>query len=90
HSAAFTLGALHLGIALRRRLGASLVPARMGRSLLVAAVMGTLAWAAVSAWDPDGRVATAVALLAVGGIGALCYAAAVRRLGALPPPLPAA
>ncbi|HZB71414.1 MAG TPA: lipid II flippase MurJ [Acidimicrobiales bacterium] len=90
HSAAFTLGALHLGIALRRRLGASLVPARMGRSLLVAAAVGTLAWAAVSAWDPDGRVATAAALLAVGAIGALCYVAAVRRLGALPPPLPAA
>jgi hypothetical protein len=35
-------------------------------------------------------VVTGVVLLLVGGTGALAYAAGVRRLGALPPPLPAA
>ena len=59
------------------------------RRLLLAAV-GVAAWAAVSTLDPDGRVATGAALVGVGGLGALVYAGAVRRLGALPPPLPAA
>jgi putative peptidoglycan lipid II flippase len=90
HSAAFTIGALHLGIALRRRLRAPLVPARVGRALAVAVALGIAAWATVSAWDPGGRVATAAALALVGGVGAAAYAGAVRRLGALPPPLPAA
>jgi putative peptidoglycan lipid II flippase len=90
HSAAFTVGALHLAIALRRRLGAPFVPARVGRAVVLAAVVGVAAWAVVSAVDPQGRVVTGVVLLLVGGAGALAYAAGVRRLGALPPPLPAA
>jgi putative peptidoglycan lipid II flippase len=90
HSAAFTLGALYLGVVLRRRLGHPLVPAGVGRAVVVAAGVGVAAWAALSAWDPSGRPATAVALALVGGAGALLYAGAVRRLGALPPPLPAA
>jgi putative peptidoglycan lipid II flippase len=90
HSASFLIGALHLGIALRRRLGAPLVPAGVGRALVLAAAVGVAAWAAVSALDPDGRVATGATLVAVGGLGALVYAGAVRRVGALPPPLPGA
>jgi putative peptidoglycan lipid II flippase len=90
HSAAFAIGALHLGIALRRRLGAPLVPAGVGRALVLAALLGVAAWAVVSAWDPEGRVATAAALALVGGTGAAAYVGGVRRLGALPPPLPAA
>ena len=57
---------------------------------MLAAVIGVAAWAAVSALDPEGRVATGAALVVVGGGGALVYAGAVRRVGALPPPLPAA
>jgi putative peptidoglycan lipid II flippase len=90
HSAAFTIGAISLGVALRRRLGASLVPAGVGRAVVLAAVVGVAAWAAVSAVDPEGRLATAAVLVVVGGVGALVYAGAVRRVGALPPPLPAA
>jgi putative peptidoglycan lipid II flippase len=90
HSAAFTLGGVYLGVALRRRLGHPLVPAGVGRAAVAAGAVGVAAWAAVSAWDPSGRPATAVALVLVGGAGALLYAGAVRRLGALPPPLPAA
>jgi putative peptidoglycan lipid II flippase len=90
HSAAFAIGAVHLGLALRRRLGQPLVPAGVGRAALAAAVVGVAGWAAMSAWDPSGRLATAVALAVVGGAGAVLYVGAVRRLGALPPPLPAA
>ena len=90
HSAAFTIGAFHLGIALRRRLGAPLVPDRVARALVPAVSLGLAAWALVSAWDPQGRLATAAALLLVGGLGAAAYIGAVRRLGALPPPLPTA
>jgi putative peptidoglycan lipid II flippase len=90
HSAAFTVGAVYLAIVLRRRLGASLLPSGVGRAAGVAAVLGVAAWAAVSAWDPQGRVAVAAALALVGGAGAAVYVWAVRRLGVLPPPLPAA
>jgi hypothetical protein len=66
------------------------VPAGVGRAAVVAAVLGLAAWAVVSGLDPQGRLATAAVLVVVGGVGTAAYAAAVRRLGALPPPLPAA
>ncbi len=87
HSGAFLLGAAWLWAGLARRLGSPLVPTGALRAAVPAALVGVLAWIALSGWDPSDRVGSALALVVLGGVGAAAYALSARRLGAFPAPL---
>jgi putative peptidoglycan lipid II flippase len=61
----------------------------LGRRLLgpvtLSAVLGVAAWAAISAWNPAGRIATAVALAVVSAAGGGLYLLGTRVLSSAPP-----
>jgi len=84
HSGAMTLAAIVLFIALWRRVGHSLVPAALLRSAGFGLPIAVLAWAAMRAIDPDGRVATLLTLAIVSAVAAALYLAAVRFSGGFP------
>jgi hypothetical protein len=87
HSVGFALGSLALAIGLRRRQGLSFWPRPLPGIAVLAIATGVLAWFAMDAWAPDGRLVTAVALLVVGGIAGGLYYGALRGLHLLPGPL---
>lgn len=82
HSAAYTVGALVLAVGLRRRTGASLLPAALGRMALVSAAVGGSAWAgqAVLGDDPA-RVADIAYLAGAGVVGGAFVLGAYKVLG---------
>jgi putative peptidoglycan lipid II flippase len=87
HTAAYALGAAVLAVWLAPRAGAAwhtgqLVPLGM------ALVAGGLAWVAMEAWAPDGRVLTLVAVVVVGAAATALYAAGAWMAGAVPPRSP--
>jgi putative peptidoglycan lipid II flippase len=81
HSVAYLLGSLALGVGLARRTGHSLVPRQLGRAVAVAGGIGALAWLAMRAIAPDGRLETLAVLAVVGGAAAVAYVAALRMSG---------
>jgi putative peptidoglycan lipid II flippase len=83
HSAAYLLGMLWLGNRLRPSVG-SLVGVGQLRPVLLAGGVAAVAWLAMRAWSPDGRIVTVVALTVVVGAGLGVYVAGLRVLGALP------
>ena len=83
HSAAQLLGTVWLALRLRPAVG-SVVSARQGLALAPAVAVGLGAWAAVSAWSPDGRAAALAAVVGLGAAGLGAYALALRALGAVP------
>jgi putative peptidoglycan lipid II flippase len=83
HTAAYALGAVALAARLRGEVGwawhaRQLVPAAL------AVAGGGIAWVAMDAWDPTGRIATAVAVAAVSAGAMVIYAGGLRLLGAVP------
>ncbi|HEY8545348.1 MAG TPA: lipid II flippase MurJ [Acidimicrobiales bacterium] len=67
HSVAYTVGALVLAVDLRRRTGGSLLPAALGRMVLVSAAVGVAAWAGQAVLGDDPRRFADIAYLAVAG-----------------------
>jgi putative peptidoglycan lipid II flippase len=83
HSFAYSVGALVLAVALVRRTGVSLVPAALGRMLLVAAVAGGGAWFASQGFldqDPS-RLADLAFLAVAGAVGGAVVLGGYRLLG---------
>lgn len=88
HSAAYGLGAVGLARALRPSLGSVAAWAHL-RSVLGAALVGGGAWAALDAWQPQGRLPSlAAVVVAAAGAGAV-YVVLVRALGLGPGAAPA-
>ncbi|HEV8116533.1 MAG TPA: lipid II flippase MurJ, partial [Acidimicrobiales bacterium] len=83
HTGAYALGGLWLAHRLQPQVGTVLRSAHL-RPLAGAAAMGLVAWAAMSAWSPDGRGLTLVALVVVGGLAMGGYVVALHWLGAVP------
>ncbi|HYF45674.1 MAG TPA: lipid II flippase MurJ, partial [Acidimicrobiales bacterium] len=86
HTVGFALGAGWLAVQLVRRRGISLRPQSLPVVLPLAVALGGLAWLGADLWSPDGRVATALCLVVVGGAAAAVYWGAVRRFHLLPGP----
>lgn len=84
HTVAFLLGALALGVGLRRRVREPLFPRSFPLALAVSAVLAGAAWAVFRALEPSGRIADLVALTVVGGLGLALWWAAVRVLRLAP------
>lgn len=82
HSIAYLLGALALGIGLSRRTGHALAPRELVRASVAAGAVGTLAWLAMRALGPQGRLAILGATAIVGIAAAAAYVAVVRMSGA--------
>ena len=71
HTTAYVVGMIVLGVGCRRRSGHSIVPRPCfrSRSTISAGVVSGVAWVAMRALDPSGRLQTLVCLALVGGIG---------------------
>jgi putative peptidoglycan lipid II flippase len=81
HTIAYALGAMWLGHRLRGRVGRTLSPTLL-RPLVASAAVGCGAWLAMSAWSPDGRAVTAVAVAIIGAAGGVTYLLLMRLVGA--------
>jgi len=79
HTTAYAIGVVILGVGCRRRTGRSLVPMLLPVSVAISSVIAFVAWLAIRALDPSGRLATAACLAVVGAVGTGVYALAVRR-----------
>ncbi len=91
HTMAYTLGAVCMGIQLRRRLGHPIFPFALVRTTIIAGTLGTAAWFAHQEIEPSHRI-DALAFLAVagvvgGGLYLLALLASRRRLHTLAPPV---
>ena len=84
HTVAFLLGALVLGVGLRRRIHQPLFPRAFAPALVVSAVLAAAAWAAVQALDPDTRIEDLAVLAGVGLVGLGLWWSAVRALRLAP------
>ncbi len=82
HSVAYLLGSLALGAGLARRTGYSIVPRQVGRAVVVSGAIGAVAWLAMRAIAPDGRLQTFAVTAVVGSAAALAYVALLRLSGA--------
>lgn len=85
HSAAMAVGALVLFVALRRRVPRPLFPRALLRAAGFGGPIAGAAWLAMTALDPQGRLATLAALTVVGGVAAASYLGALRLTGGFPP-----
>ena len=84
HTAAYAVGAVILWIGLARRTGHLVVPASLGRAILVALPLAVGVWAVTQVVEPAGRIAT---LLLVGGlvtVAGVLYVVGLRALGGVP------
>jgi putative peptidoglycan lipid II flippase len=88
HSVAYALGAAWLLWCLRDVVGRIVTWSHLP-PIALSAGLGVVAWGVMEAWDPRGRVMTAVALAVIAGLGGAAYVAVLRRLGALPGAAPA-
>jgi putative peptidoglycan lipid II flippase len=83
HSGAYLLGLLWLAVELRPAVG-SVVGIGQLRAVALAAGVGLGAWSVISAWSPQGRVVTLVAMTALAIVGGAVYIGGLRAVGALP------
>lgn len=81
NSLAYTLGALALGVGLRRRTQASFVPREFPRVVALAAAIGGLAWGVTRVADVRGRVAAAGTVVGLVAAGGIVYLVGLRALG---------
>jgi len=79
HTTSYVLGVIVLGIGARRRTGRSIVPRTLPIAVAISVAIAVVAWLAMRALDPSGRVATVACLAVVGSIGAGLYALAIRH-----------
>ncbi|HMQ28106.1 MAG TPA: lipid II flippase MurJ, partial [Acidimicrobiales bacterium] len=84
HTVAFLLGALVLGIVLRRRIHQPLFPRAFAPALVVSALLAGVAWAVVRALDPSTRLEDLAVLAGVGLAGLALWWLAVRALRLAP------
>ena len=89
HTAAYALGAIALALRLRPHVGAVWHLGQL-RPVGIAIATAGLAWAAMEAWAPDGRLVTLLAIAVLGGLAMGAYGVALRLLGAVPPSGPGA
>ena len=80
----FLIGTAWLALRLRRCEAVALWPRTLPVVTLVTVVLAALAWGAVAAWAPDGRMATAVCLTVVSLVVGAAYYGTVRGLHLLP------
>jgi len=83
HSLAYAIGAVWLALRLRPDVGSVVALAQL-RPLALTVAVGAAAWAAMSAWSPDGRLPTVAALVVIGAAGGVAYVIGLRALGAGP------
>ena len=88
HTGAYLIGMVWLGGRLRPEVG-TLIGVGQLRPLLLAVAVAGVAWLAMRAWSPDGRVVTMVGLTLIVGASLGVYVAGLRALGALPGRAPA-
>ena len=90
HTIAYTLGALALGVALRRKLGHAIFPLALPRITLVAGLIAIAAWIAHQYFEPKHRIDALFFLAVAVTIGSGAYFGVVRatrrRLHTLPTP----
>ncbi len=84
HTVAFLLGALVLGVGLRRRIHEPLFPRAFPLSLVVSAALALGAWLVVRAVDPSSRIEDLVVLAGVGVVGLGLWWLAVKVLRLAP------
>jgi putative peptidoglycan lipid II flippase len=84
HTAAYAVGALVLWIGLARRTGHLVVPASLGRAVLVTVPVALGGWVITQAVEPDGRVLTILLLAGIVAVGGIVYVAALRAIGGTP------
>ena len=84
HTVAFLLGAVVLGVGLRRRVHEPLFPRAFPVALLVSVALATAAWFAMTALDPSSRLGDVLSLTLVGGVGLGLWWGAVRVLHLAP------
>ncbi len=87
HTVGFLLGTVWLAVRLRQRQVRSIWPSSLPVVTLLAAVLAGGAWVAIDAWAPDGRLATALAMVVISAAAGILYYAGVRGLHLLPGPL---
>jgi putative peptidoglycan lipid II flippase len=90
HTIAYVVGAIVLGVGLRRRTGAQLVPAVLGRAALVSIPLAGGAWWIDDLVDPSSRIAQFFLLAGLVLAGAAIYAAVFVRSRRLRPGGPGA
>jgi putative peptidoglycan lipid II flippase len=83
HSLSFALGSAWLALRLRPAVGTVVGPELL-RPVVAAVVVGVGAWAAMTAWDPEGRVGSMVAVAVIGATGTALYLVLLRLMGGLP------
>jgi putative peptidoglycan lipid II flippase len=88
HSLTFGLAAAWLALRLRGAVG-SLAARAAARSAVLSVVAGVVAWALATAWGPEGRTATVVALAVVTVVAGGVYLAGLHLTGGLPGRTPA-
>lgn len=86
HTVAYLVGAVVLGILLRRRLAHPFVPTRALVPLLLSVVLGGAVWSIERAVAPQGRGATFLVLALLGLAGGAIYLGILRVTGRRPPP----
>jgi putative peptidoglycan lipid II flippase len=84
HTVAYAVGAIVLWLGLARRTGHLVIPASLGRAVLVAAPLAVAAWAIVRAVDPAGRIATGLLVAGVVVVAGAIYVGALRAIGGTP------
>jgi putative peptidoglycan lipid II flippase len=91
HSLAYALGAVVLGVILRRKLGHPIFPNALFRTVLIAGVIAVTVWIVEQELEPTRRFDAFVFLAVAGTISVVLYLAALRiirrHLQTLPPVL---
>ncbi len=81
HSVAYLVGALGLLVALRRRTGVWVAPTLALRAIGVAGLVAVAAWVVADRWDPAGRGAAILLLVAVVPVALGLYVGLLRLIG---------
>jgi putative peptidoglycan lipid II flippase len=84
HSAAYAVGAVVLWIGLARRTGRLVIPASLGRAILVATPLAVGAWAVTEIVEPAGRLTTLLLVLGIVVVAGALYVLGLRALGGTP------
>ena len=78
HTLAYTLGAMALGVVLRRRLGEPIFPRALPVTAVSAGAFAFVAWLVHRELEPTHRVDAALFLIAVGAVGGGLYLVVLR------------
>ncbi len=91
HTIAYTIGAVMMGVVLRRRLGEPIFPHALPRTAVIAGAFAFAAWFAHQSIEPHAQADALAFLAVVGVLGGALYLSVVRatrrRLRQLPTPV---